>query len=184
MSRFPKSTEQGDAYPPKSESISDWIIGLDDGFEEVDRVGERIKILRATETGEEIAVKKFPGASGKRTAAQIQEDFMREMTSLVILDHPCLLALKGYCLPAGTKGPKIITEFLGGGSLKDLLSHESLPGNAWWTPTRKAITITGIVMGMKYIHEHGIIHGDLKPGNILFDDEHWVKIADVGSSRL
>jgi serine/threonine protein kinase len=72
-----------------------------------------------------------------------------------------------------------VTEYLGGGSLFEILSNP--PG--WWTPTRKAQTIAGIVSGMIYIHSCDIIHRDLKPSNILFDDEHRVRIADFGSSR-
>jgi serine/threonine protein kinase len=74
-------------------------------------------------------------------------------------------------------------EYVGGGSLKKLLRSDcKIP--RWWTDTRKAIIITGIVLGMKYVHSKGFIHRDLKPTNILVDDEHNVKISDFGSSRF
>jgi serine/threonine protein kinase len=62
------------------------------------------------------------------------------------------------------------------GSLKDVLSARRL----WWTPT--AIAVAGIVLGMKFLHSFGLIHGGLKPNNVLFDEYHRIQIADVGRS--
>jgi serine/threonine protein kinase len=53
-------------------------------------------------------------------------------------------------------------------SLKDVLSVCSL----WWTPTAKAIAVAEIVLGMKFLHRSGLIHGGLKTSNILFDEYH------------
>jgi serine/threonine protein kinase len=65
------------------------------------------------------------------------------------------------------------------GSLKDVLSARPL----WWTPTAKAITVAGIVLEMKFLHSFGLIHGSLKPSNVLFDEYHLIQIADFGRSR-
>jgi hypothetical protein len=47
---------------------------------------------------------------------------------------------------------QVTTEYLGGETLKDIVSGTA-ENFHWWTDTRKVITITGIVIGMKYIHE-------------------------------
>jgi serine/threonine protein kinase len=57
-------------------------------------------------------------------------------------------------------------------------------GHDW--PTRYAI-IKGICAGLKYLHEElkpPIYHLDLKPANILLDDNMMPKLADFGMSRL
>jgi serine/threonine protein kinase len=46
------------------------------------------------------------------------------------------------------------------------------------------ITIVGIVLGMEFIHAKGFIHRDLKPTNILLDDDRNIKTSDFGSSRV
>jgi serine/threonine protein kinase len=54
----------------------------------------------------------------------------------------------------------------------------------WWTPTTKAKAIAGIALGMQFAHQLGIVHGSLKPTNILFDENHCVHIADFGSKHF
>jgi serine/threonine protein kinase len=51
-------------------------------------------------------------------------------------------------------------------------------------PTAKAIAVAGIVLGMKFLHSLRLIHGRLKPSNVLFDEYHRIQIADFGQSRL
>jgi serine/threonine protein kinase len=137
-----------------------------------------VKFMKHRETGEEIAVKTFVVKSGG-----VERDFMSEIEALNKLNHPCIVRLKGCCLQTNNEGAKLIMEYVGGGSLKRLLKSDSkIP--EWWTATRKAIAIAEIVIGMKYIHSQGFIHRDLKPTNILLDDDRNVKISDFGTSRV
>jgi serine/threonine protein kinase len=55
---------------------------------------------------------------------------------------------------------------------------------AWWTATAKAKAVAGIVLGMQFAHSLGLIHGCLRASNIVFDEDHNVKIADFGFNRL
>jgi serine/threonine protein kinase len=74
-------------------------------------------------------------------------------------------------------------EYVGGGTLQELLKSDCAKPR-WWTPTRQVITIAEIVKGMKFIHSQEFIHRDLKPTNILIDDERDVRIGDFGTCRV
>jgi serine/threonine protein kinase len=136
-----------------------------------------VRFFRHRESGEEIAVKVFNVRNQR-----FQREFMSEIEALNRLPHPCIVQLKGICLPSRGEGAKIVMEYVGGGSLRNLLRSD-LERPRWWACNRKAITISGIVQGMEFIHLQGFIHRDLKPENILLDDERNIKISDFGTSR-
>jgi serine/threonine protein kinase len=54
----------------------------------------------------------------------------------------------------------------------------------YWDPTGKAILIAGIALGMRFVHSKRIIHGDLKPSNILINSRGETLIGDFGASRI
>jgi serine/threonine protein kinase len=111
--------------------------------------------------------------------------FLREIESLAQLNHPCVLRICGWAFPDGSHSAQIQTEYAANGSLKRLLSDLKMGmTHCFWNPTGRALLICGIVLGMRYIHWSGIIHGDLKPGNILIDEHGRPLIGDFGASRL
>lgn len=72
-------------------------------------------------------------------------------------------------------------EYLSGESLKRRLAATDQKG----LPAREAIDIVkSIASGLGFAHRNGIIHGDLKPGNVLVTDSSDVKIIDFGIARL
>ncbi|ONK66823.1 uncharacterized protein A4U43_C06F12380 [Asparagus officinalis] len=108
-------------------------------------------------------------------AAQLEQQFTREVNFLSRLCHRNVIKLAAAC-----RNPPvffIVTEYLSGGSLRAFLhklEHKTLS-------MEKLVSIAlDIGRGMEYIHSQGIIHCDLKPENVLFDDEFYVKIADFG----
>jgi serine/threonine protein kinase len=48
----------------------------------------------------------------------------------------------------------------------------------WWTPTVKAMAIVGIVLGLRFAHSLGLLHGHLTTSNILFNSDHCIQIVD------
>jgi hypothetical protein len=178
-----RDSQNWSASPERFSAISEWTIPLDSDYEEFRRVGSAVKLYRHLRTGEEIAVKSLPAPSRRVEIAEVQNRFVREFEVLISLSHPCVLDIKGCCPPGPRVGPKIITDWLTGGSLHPILAYPDSPP-IWWSPTQKAKTIAGMVMGMIYLHSRGFIHRGLKPENVLLDDNHNVKIADFWCSRF
>jgi serine/threonine protein kinase len=166
----------------KKLNMSDYVIDLEEEYEIVGVIGEnsQVELWKHRKCGEKVAVKSYPRTRNSQSA--IQNQFLREVESLIKLDHPCIVKIKGYCLPTLGDGPKLINEYLEIGSLGPILGS-GLKHEPWWTIHRRTNSVVGIVLGMNYIHHQGVIHRDLKPDNILLDGELRVRICDFGSSR-
>jgi serine/threonine-protein kinase len=104
----------------------------------------------------------------------------REIEKWINVRHPCIAAPFGFVLLTASKELEIARLYSRSDSLNDALSARPL----WWAPTAKAIAVAGIVHGMKFLHSFRLIHGGLKPSNVLFDEYHRIQIADFGRSRL
>lgn len=114
--------------------------------------------------------------------------FLREAQILHKLRHPAIVKFYGInfhsFIDSDKLEPTILTEYVSNGSLKDILD-KAKSGNADhnWTATKKYICLLGISDAMRYLHEQGVIHRDLKPQNILIDDNFFPRVSDFGLSR-
>jgi len=112
-----------------------------------------------------------------------KNSFCKEIVILANLGmHPNLVKLYGYCL----NPPCIVMELVQRGSLSYLLHYcEDPEVEAKMTDGRiKKKLIFGIVDGMRQLHASQIVHGDLKPQNVLVTTDYVAKISDFGLSRL
>jgi serine/threonine protein kinase len=64
--------------------------------------------------------------------------------------------------------------YLEGCSLSEVLSVNPI----WWTSTIKAKAVAGIVLGLRFAHSLGLVHGHLTRNNILFDSDHCIQIVN------
>ena len=109
----------------------------------------------------------------------------REVNIMSRLAHPSILKFIAYSSIDFKNRPKpvIVTELALGGSLKNILDDANQGhANEKWTDTMKLINIYGIAASMAYLHSKKILHRDLKPDNILLDENLYPKIADFGLS--
>jgi serine/threonine protein kinase len=102
--------------------------------------------------------------------------FVREGKILRALDHPNVLRI--HALGEDPRMPYIICEYLDGGSLAALLRHE---GPLPWP--RAFEIVLAVLDGLEAAHEHGIIHRDVKPANVLLRSDGAIKLADFGIAK-
>ena len=110
--------------------------------------------------------------------------FRREAHSAASLNHPNIVAVYDtgediLDTPAGpTQVPFIVMEYVDGMSLRQLMStgRRLLP--------ERALEITsGVLAALDYSHRHGIVHRDIKPGNVMITPSGDVKVMDFGIAR-
>jgi serine/threonine-protein kinase len=105
------------------------------------------------------------------------ERFKREARSAASLSHPHIVSIFDW--GEAEDGTHYITmEYLLSGTLKDHISHRgALP------PQIATEVALQIAKALRTAHERGVIHRDIKPGNILITDSGHVKVADFGIAR-
>jgi eukaryotic-like serine/threonine-protein kinase len=103
--------------------------------------------------------------------------FEREAQAVAALAHPNIVQLFDYGEEAGR--PYIVFEYLPGGSLEERLD------SARRFPDEETARIGAeVAAGLAHAHARGVVHRDMKPGNVLFDLEGRAKIADFGIARI
>ncbi|MFC4066066.1 Stk1 family PASTA domain-containing Ser/Thr kinase [Actinoplanes subglobosus] len=113
--------------------------------------------------------------------ATFQERFRREAQNSAALNHPAIVAVydTGEEISAtGEKLPFIVMEFVNGRTLKEVLAQEQR-----LQPRRALEIIADICAALEFSHRHGIIHRDIKPGNVMITQNGQVKVMDFGIAR-
>ena len=102
--------------------------------------------------------------------------FRAEAQAAAALNHPNIMRVFDW--GEDDDGPYLVLEYLGGGSLRDLLDR-----GRRLTPSQAAIVGLEAARALDYAHRRGLVHRDIKPANLLFDDEGRLCIADFGLAR-
>jgi tRNA A-37 threonylcarbamoyl transferase component Bud32 len=102
--------------------------------------------------------------------------FVKEARALAQLTHPNIVGV--YDVGEVDGLPFIVMEYVAGSSLKQLIERTGA------LPLADAVRLTDeIANGLAFAHSRGIIHADLKPSNILLDQNEQPKICDFGIAR-
>ena len=111
------------------------------------------------------------------TQPEFRQRFAAEARLLARLAHPNIVQIIDF--GDQESGYYFIMEYIRGGSLKDLLDR------ADHIPIDVALSIAYfVVRGLSYVHEHQVLHLDIKPANILLTRHGVIKVADFGLARL
>jgi serine/threonine-protein kinase len=112
---------------------------------------------------------------------EFQERFRREAQNSAALNHPAIVAVYDTGEEVSVTGerlPFIVMELVDGGTLKEVLAHE--PRLPW----RRALEIIAdLCAALEFSHRHGIIHRDIKPGNVMITQNGQVKVMDFGIAQ-
>lgn len=133
--------------------------------------------------GREVAVKMFTAGAEDPEQLRIQE---LEAHLLARLDHAALTTIFDAGLDvSGSSGARIylVMERMHGGDLKRRLTDGAL------TPSQVADLGSGLSRGLRHVHEHGVLHRDVKPANVLLtarttDGRVRAKLGDFGIASL
>ena len=114
-----------------------------------------------------------------------QARFRREAQSAAALNHPTIVAVydsgeEELTDPNGSARsvPYIVMEYVEGHTVRELL------GDGEAVPIPEAVEITtGVLDALEYSHRAGIVHRDIKPGNIMLTSTGAVKVMDFGIAR-
>ena len=114
-----------------------------------------------------------------------QARFRREAQSAAALNHPTIVAVydsgeEEITTPNGSTRsvPYIVMEYVEGHTVRELL------GDGEAVPIPEAVEITtGVLDALEYSHRAGIVHRDIKPGNIMLTSTGAVKVMDFGIAR-
>lgn len=109
-----------------------------------------------------------------------RERFHREITLLCALSHPHIVTVYD-CVFDDEQQPYVVMDYLRGRSLEALIKEEGAIDL-----DRFARIVVQVCSALEYAHKNGVIHRDLKPGNlVLMDDEmDFVKVVDFGLAKL
>ncbi len=144
-------------------------------LEEVGRGGQGVVFRARQKSLNRIVALKVIGLGQWATKAHLKR-FRLEAEAAASLDHPCIVPIyevgerDGQCY--------FSMKFVEGGQLDEVVRHSPLS-------IRQSVElIAKVARTVHYAHEHGILHRDIKPGNILVDEKGEPHLTDFGLARL
>lgn len=127
------------------------------------------------QTGRDVAIRTIDLGLSERERAEFEEIFYRE-ASAARLNHPNIVPIHDVGADDGIA--YIVTDYLEGETLREMLDSRAAP------PIETIADIAvGVANGLNYAHENHVVHGDIKPENILITTGRDVKIMNFGIAR-
>lgn len=155
-------------------------IGPIPGYEIVRELGRggmgAVYLARQLSLNRSVALKALPRPPKAEAVAQA-ERFRREAEMMARVTHPNIVGIHDFGIADGR--PYLVMEFVEGGDLR----RQVVPGRPM-DPARARDLIGPVARAISFLHRNGILHRDLKPGNILMGEGKTPKVADFGIAML
>src|SRR5262245_49866828 len=110
-----------------------------------------------------------------------EERFYREARAVAALDHPNIV--RAYDIDTYEKLHFLVMEYVDGTSLQEIVARYVMEKKQF-DPVRAAHYSAQAAVGMQHGHELGMVHRDIKPGNLLLDRTGVIKVLDMGLARF
>ncbi len=127
-----------------------------------------------------VAIKTISLVAAAESDQALRARIFQEAEAAGRLSHPRIVCVFDIGEEASTSNPYIVMEYVAGRSLEDILSTKTtdlpLETTLQW--------IQEVAEALDYAHQHGVVHRDVKPSNILIGEDGHAKIADFGISQL
>lgn len=166
---------QREAQHPQEDESEQWVGGR---YQIVKLLGGgaagRVYLARDALYEREIALKVINAGSGETAGRDAFTRFVREAQIAAKLDHPNIVRVLDFDEAAGF----LVMEHLGGGTLADRLGEGLVP------LALVRDVLLGVLAALETAHLRGVIHRDVKPQNVLFDQGGGVKLVDFGVAHL
>src|SRR5262245_49372511 len=144
-------------------------------LDEIGRGGQGVVVRARQKSLNRIVALKVIGLGQWATKAHLKR-FRLEAEAAASLDHPCIVPI----YEVGERGGQCYfsMKFVEGGQLDEVLKQTPISIH------QAAELIAKVARTVHYAHEHGILHRDIKPGNILLDSNGEPHLTDFGLARL
>jgi serine/threonine protein kinase len=135
------------------------------------RVLQCVDVLR----GERVAVKMLATTEARGSGRDALARFEREVRAMKSLEHPNVVPLRDFV----PEGPALVLAWMEGGSLERMLAARGAIA-----PARAVEIACSVLSALGAAHRLGILHRDVKPANVLFDEAGGARLSDFGVAHL
>lgn len=122
-----------------------------------------------------VALKVLPSDKLGEQSALLR--FQREARAVAALDHPNIV--RAYDIDRFEQLHFLVLEYVDGHSIQEIVAR-----NGPFSPDRAANYIAQAALGLDHAHDMGMVHRDIKPGNLLLERTGVVKLLDMGLAKF